>query len=70
MISDGECPVSDEFLKDAYHPVKKDLEMSCYMVLLGYGDNSERVKMFSDEVVVLRDALKDEAKMHGLFDKV
>lgn len=70
MVSDGEAPVPDEFLNTAYLPVKKDLEASCYTILLGSGTNSERVKMFSDEVVVLQEVFKDEAKMHGLFDKV
>lgn len=68
MVTDGEARVSDAFLNN-WTKAKEAAEFSCYSILIGE-DSSKVLGKFSDEVVSLKDVMRDEAKMHELFGKV
>lgn len=69
MVTDGCAPISKQFL-DAWDKDKLAAGFSCYSILIGSKVSQDTLNLFSDEVVVLSDVLKDEAKMHDLFGRV
>jgi len=69
MVTDGQGRTSDAWLKQ-WEQDRNELDFSCYSVLVGPHTSRESNERFSDETVVLADALRDEADMHSFFGKV
>jgi uncharacterized protein with von Willebrand factor type A (vWA) domain len=59
FITDGICPVSNEFLKKYQETKqKKQLEFSTYTIIIGGGKNEEAIaQKFSDSVTMLQDMI-------------
>lgn len=69
MVTDGQAAVSDTW-RDRWGQAKLELDFSCYSILVGSYTQRECNERFSDDVVVLADALRDEKTMHSFFGKV
>lgn len=66
MITDGECAVSDEFLKEL-HKVKEQKQCRIYSILIG--SNPKELNRWSDVVWSITDLL-DETTVQELFQKI
>jgi len=66
MITDGECAVSDEFLKEL-QKVKEQKECRIYSILIG--SNPRELNRWSDAVWSITDLL-DETTVQELFQKI
>ncbi len=66
MVTDGCASVNDEFL-DTWNKAKAELGFSCYSILVGSATYAETNKRFSDEVVLISEAIKDDTAMHKIF---
>lgn len=66
MITDGECAVGNEFLKEL-QKVQQDKQFRIYSILIG--SNSSELKRWSDEVWSVSDLL-DETTAKELFQKI
>jgi uncharacterized protein with von Willebrand factor type A (vWA) domain len=71
MVTDGEANVSPGWEID-YNKAKEDLEFSTYSILVGSSAEGAKktCEKFSDEVVFLADAIKEEKNMFEFFKKV
>lgn len=69
MVTDGQAHVSESWLR-AWNESRNELDFSCYSVLVGSSTSRSCNEQFSDDTVVLADALRDEKTMHGFFGKV
>ena len=66
MVTDGECAVSNEFLKEL-QKVQEDKQFRIYSILIG--SNPRELKRWSDEVWSVTDLL-DETTAKELFQKI
>lgn len=69
MVTDGRAHVSESWLKN-WNARRNELDFSCYSVLVGSSTSRDCNEKFSDETVLLSNALRDEKEMHGFFGKV
>jgi len=69
MVTDGRARVTDEWLAK-WNRDRDELDFACNSILVGSATRTEINEQFSDETVVLRDAMADERDMHHLFGKV
>jgi len=69
MITDAMASVGNEFLAN-YAEAKKILGFSCYSILLGSDTSTSVNELFSDQVVSLSQAMKDDKEMHRYFGAV
>ena len=66
MITDGECAIGNEFLKEM-QKVQEEKQFRIYSILIG--GNQRELKRWSDEVWNLTDLL-DETIAKELFQKI
>ena len=69
MLTDGRARVDGSFMSD-WNRAKSELGFNCYSILIGGHTSVETNKMFSDDVVHLKDVLSDDAAMHKFFKEV
>lgn len=69
MVTDGQAAVTGEWLQ-SWNQARRDREINCYSILVGSSTRREINDKFSDETVVLAEALRDEKEMYHLFGKV
>jgi len=69
MLTDGRARVGAGFMAD-WNKSKSELGFNCYSILIGGHTSVETNKMFSDDVVHLKDVLSDDEAMHKFFKEV
>ncbi|MCK4791880.1 MAG: VWA domain-containing protein, partial [Desulfobacteraceae bacterium] len=69
MLTDGRARVDGDFMCD-WKKDKSELGFNCYSILIGDYTSVETNKMFSDDVVHLKDVLSDDEAMHKFFKEV
>jgi len=70
MVTDGHAKISSGFLEEVWKKDKKGLGFKCYSILVGQSTNAKINEQFSDEVIKLSDAIKNDSAMHKLFQEV
>ena len=66
MVTDGECNVDSDTINKA----KEELNFSIYSILVGNDCDPDINKLFSDDIVHLKDAIRDDSEMHKIFQQV
>jgi len=69
MVTDGRCSISPQW-KIKWNRNRDELDFRCHSILVGTATRKEINESFSDETVVLQDAMRDEHDMHHIFGKV
>ncbi len=69
MVTDGYAAVSNDWLT-RYKQKKEQLDFRCFSILVGGSTNVATSELFSDEVVLLDDALASDEAMHKFFKEV
>jgi uncharacterized protein with von Willebrand factor type A (vWA) domain len=69
MVTDGEAGISDAWMAK-WKRDRAELDFACYSILVGRYTSKATNEKFSDDVVSLADAIRDEKAMHAFFGKV
>ena len=69
MVTDGCASVSDDWLRK-FGYAKEDLDFKLYSILVGGQTRTDTNELFSDDVVLLDDVLRDDSAMHKFFKEV
>jgi uncharacterized protein with von Willebrand factor type A (vWA) domain len=69
MVTDGCANVSDDWLRK-FGYAKEDLDFNLYSILVGNQTRKDTNELFSDDVVLLNEVLRDDSAMHKFFKEV